>query len=153
VRLLLIDRIVSVERGVRATAIKNVTMSEDFLAEHFPLRPIMPGMMIVESMVQLGDWLLRHDSDFASIGLPSQFSGIKFRRVVRPGDQLVLQAEVASREGDAMTVKSRATCDGVLAVTATITLTAAPLDEYLDRTEAERLFALLCSTADGQHDA
>ena len=85
-RFLLVDRITHMEKGKRATGIKNVTLSEDFFTFHFPDHPIMPGALIAECLVQLADWTVRDSEDFASVALPSAFETIKFHHLVRPGD-------------------------------------------------------------------
>jgi 3-hydroxyacyl-[acyl-carrier-protein] dehydratase len=143
VRFLLVDAILDLEPGRRATGIKNVTMSEDFLADHFPHRPIMPGMLIIESLVQLADWVVRSGSDFECLALASGFDRIKFRRVVRPGDQLRLDVDVLGQESGAARVRGRASCGDVLAVSADLTVSLHPIRDYLDPDEARRQFALL----------
>jgi 3-hydroxyacyl-[acyl-carrier-protein] dehydratase len=147
-RFLLVDAIRDVEPGVRATGIKNVTLSEDFLAEHFPDRPIMPGVMILEALVQLADWLIRSDTDFEMLALPASFERIRFRRMVRPGDQLRLDVEMESRDGDSAVVKAKAYTGDTLVASTTIGLTLEPLASYLDPDEARRLFALLNAHAE-----
>jgi 3-hydroxyacyl-[acyl-carrier-protein] dehydratase len=146
-RFLLVDRITGLEPGKRAEGVKNVTLSEDFLAQHFPHRPIMPGMLILEAMVQLGDWLVRADSDFQQLGLASAFEQIKFRRVVRPGDQLRLEVNALERVDGTLRCKGSAHCEGALVASARFTLTLQPLGDYLDPAEARRLFKLLCPSA------
>ncbi len=142
-RFLLVDSIVELETGGRATGIKNVTLSEDFLADHFPDRPIMPGMMIVESLVQLADWMVRQASDFQRLGLARSFDRIKFRRVVRPGDQLRLEVQIVDQGEEEAQVHGRAYCLDKLVATATFTLSLQPIQPYLDPDEARRVFRLL----------
>jgi 3-hydroxyacyl-[acyl-carrier-protein] dehydratase len=152
-RFLLVDRITELEAGKRAQGVKNVTLSEDFLAYHFPHKPIMPGMLILESLVQLGDWLVRARSDFSQLGLASAFDQIKFRRVVRPGDQLRLQVEVVEATPVTVDFKAQAHCDQALVASARFTLTLYPLETFLDPAEARRLFAILCpGDTGGDHD-
>jgi 3-hydroxyacyl-[acyl-carrier-protein] dehydratase len=143
VRFLLVDAIVEIEPGVRATGLKNVTMSEDFLADHFPHRPIMPGVMIIEGLVQLADWLIRHDSDFTKIGLASGFDRIKFRRVVRPGDRIRLEVEVMERGEEEVRLKGRASTEVALAASANLTLALHPIEDYIDPHSARHHFGLL----------
>lgn len=146
-RFLLVDAIRSLEPGAGATGVKNVTLSEDFLAEHFPDRPIMPGVLILESMVQLADWLIRHDTDFESLALASSFERIKFRRIVRPGDRLDLEVKLQDRDGDTATVQGRALVEGTLVASATIGLTLVPLEIHIEPAEARKLFAILTTPA------
>ena len=146
-RFLLVDSIVELEPGSRAVGIKNVTMSEDFLADHFPDRPIMPGMLIVESLVQLADWVVRQASGFTCLGVARGFDNVKFRHIVRPGDQLRLVArrvdEVENLD-DEVTFQGRAYLDDTLVASVTMTLARLPLEDYLDPDEARRAFRLLC---------
>jgi len=89
---LLVDRIVEMEKGKRAVGIKNVTMNENFFTGHFPSRPVMPGVLMVEAMAQAGGVLVltsgMHDGKLA---LFMAADNVKFRRVVSPGDQLVME--------------------------------------------------------------
>ena len=99
-RFLLIDRITSWEPGTRATAVKNVALSEDFFDAHFPLKPIMPGVLILEGMAQLAG-LLIEEGVRASEGrnvkaLMSLVERAKFRQPARPGDTLEYEAQVVS---------------------------------------------------------
>ena len=93
---LLVDRIISLERGKRITGLKNVTFNEPFFQGHFPGFPVMPGVLIVEAMAQVGAVLLLGDMPDRS-GKLVYFAGIdkaKFRRPVVPGDQLRFEVEV-----------------------------------------------------------
>jgi 3-hydroxyacyl-[acyl-carrier-protein] dehydratase len=142
-RFLLVDSIVDLELGIRAVGIKNVTMSEDFFADHFPDRPIMPGMLIIESMVQLADWVVRQASDFATLGLASGFESIKFRRIVRPSDQLRLEVRRLSGTDATATFQGKAYRLDELVASASLTLALHPLKAYLDPEEARRAFEIL----------
>ena len=99
-RFLLIDRITAWAPGREARALKNVTLSEDFFDDHFPLKPIMPGVLILEGMAQLAGLLIeegvrRHDGRNVK-ALMSIIEKAKFRRPAYPGDQLVYHATVTS---------------------------------------------------------
>ncbi|MBU0599207.1 3-hydroxyacyl-ACP dehydratase FabZ [bacterium] len=89
---LLIDKVIELEKGVRAVGIKNVTANEEFFQGHFPGRPIMPGVLIIEAMAQTGGVLLLQQEKYK--GKLIYFMGmdkVRFRRPVLPGDQLVLK--------------------------------------------------------------
>ena len=93
---LLVDRILEWEKEKRIVGIKNVTINEPFFAGHFPGRPIMPGVLIIEAMAQMGGVLLLQDHDLKEKGLVYLvgIDNAKFRKIVIPGDQLKITVEV-----------------------------------------------------------
>ena len=99
-RFLLIDRITDWKPGQCASAVKNVALSEDFFDDHFPLKPIMPAVLILEGMAQLSGLLIeegvRKESGRKVKALMSIIEKAKFRQPVYPGDKLVYSAEVDS---------------------------------------------------------
>ena len=99
-RFLLIDRITQWEPGCRARAVKNVALSEDFFDDHFPLKPIMPGVLILEGMAQLSGLLMeegvREETDRNAKALMSMVEKAKFRRPAYPGDTIEYAAEIES---------------------------------------------------------
>jgi 3-hydroxyacyl-[acyl-carrier-protein] dehydratase len=101
---LLIDRVIDIELGKSLTAIKNVTMNEPFFTGHFPNRPVMPGVLILEAMAQAGGVLAyKSTATTASDGVLYYFAGIdnaRFRRVVEPGDQMRLEVSVLRAKRD-----------------------------------------------------
>jgi 3-hydroxyacyl-[acyl-carrier-protein] dehydratase len=107
---LLIDRIIDITRKQRIVALKNVTINEPFFAGHFPGMPIMPGVMIVESMAQAGGVLLLTEFEDRDAKLVL-FTGIeraRFRRPVVPGDQLRIEVDVKVWRGTAGRMEGRA---------------------------------------------
>lgn len=97
---LLVDRIIELEPGVRAVGIKNVTANEPQFTGHWPENPVMPGVLMLEAMAQVGGVFLLSDTD--SEGRLALFGGmdsIRFRRTVIPGDQLTITAELVRRKG------------------------------------------------------
>ena len=98
---LLVDRILEMELGKRVVGVKNVTINEPFFAGHFPGHPIMPGVLILEAMAQVGGILLLNTVEHPETKLV-YFMGIdkaKFRRPVVPGDQLVFELELVRLKG------------------------------------------------------
>jgi 3-hydroxyacyl-[acyl-carrier-protein] dehydratase len=98
---LLVDRITEMEGGKRAVGIKNVTINEPFFQGHWPGMPVMPGVLILEAMCQVGGVLLLAQADNA--GKQAYIGGmdkVRFRRRVLPGDQLVMEINIQKTKGD-----------------------------------------------------
>lgn len=92
---LLVDRITEIEDGKRAVGIKNVTVNEPFFQGHFPGEPIMPGVLIVEAMAQVGAVaLLSQPENKGKLALFTGIDGMKFKHTVTPGDTLTMTAEI-----------------------------------------------------------
>ncbi|HEX3436663.1 MAG TPA: 3-hydroxyacyl-ACP dehydratase FabZ [Pseudacidobacterium sp.] len=120
--LLLIDRVVEIERKKRIVAIKNVTINEPFFQGHFPDYPIMPGVLVIEAMAQAGGALLLTEVPDRSSKL-IVFTGIeraKFRRQVVPGDQLRIEINVLQWKTRAVRMEGLAMVDGKLACEAVV---------------------------------
>jgi 3-hydroxyacyl-[acyl-carrier-protein] dehydratase len=120
--LLLIDRVIDMERKKRIVALKNVTVNEPFFTGHFPNFPIMPGVLIVEAIAQAGGALLLTEVDDRE-GKLMVFSSIeraKFRKPVTPGDQLRIEVSVIVWRSNAVKMEGKAFVDGKLACEATI---------------------------------
>jgi 3-hydroxyacyl-[acyl-carrier-protein] dehydratase len=93
---LLVDRVVEIEQGSHAIGLKNVTINDNFFPGHFPQRPIMPGVLMVEAMAQVGGLIMLDPEAAGEGGTQQEFffagiDGVKFRRPVVPGDQLVMK--------------------------------------------------------------
>jgi 3-hydroxyacyl-[acyl-carrier-protein] dehydratase len=101
---LLIDRVIEIVEGESIVAIKNITMNEAYFVGHFPNRPVMPGVLILEAMAQAGGVLAyKSTNTLPSEGVLYLFAGIdnaRFRRVVEPGDQLRLEVKVIKYKRD-----------------------------------------------------
>lgn len=114
---LLIDRVIEIEEGKRAVAIKNVTMNEPFFQGHFPGHPIMPGVLIIEAMAQVGVVMaLRMPQAEGKLVYFAGIDGVRFRRPVIPGDQLRLEVETVWIRGSLGKMKGKATVSGEIAV-------------------------------------
>ena len=107
-RFLLIDRILDYQRGRFAIGSKDITMSEDFLADHFPRFPVMPGVLQLEAISQLASWLVFVSKDFKVKGTLSGLGNIKFKDFVKPGDQLIIEVTFESMDSEGVTFKAHA---------------------------------------------
>jgi beta-hydroxyacyl-ACP dehydratase FabZ len=119
---LLVDRIIEIEPRKRVVGIKNVTINEPFFQGHFPGNPVMPGVLILEAMGQVGAVLFLNDEEDMA-GKFVYFAGadkVRFRRPVVPGDQLRCELEVLRVRSRSCQVLGRATVDGELAAEATL---------------------------------
>ena len=94
---LLVDRIIEIEEGKKAVGIKNVTANEPFFKGHFPDNPIMPGVLLVEALAQVAGIAVMNIEEFkGKLGLFTGIDKCRFKKVVRPGDQLVLEVLIDS---------------------------------------------------------
>lgn len=121
---LLVDRVLEVEPEKRLVALKNVTVNEPFFTGHFPQRPVMPGVLILEALAQASGLLIfnmtqQKPSDenwFYLAGIDNA----RFKKIVEPGDQLILDVEIDKVKRDIYKFKCKATVDGELACSADI---------------------------------
>lgn len=141
-RYLLIDRITDLEEGKSIKGVKNVAMSEDMLEWHFPRNPIMPGVMMLEAMVQLAGWLTAAGSDFRDWLLPTNIRKCNFYRFALPGDQVELEVEVAVEDG-ATVYKGMSKSGGKKLVRAEFEADIVPLSEIEDAEAARHHFKVL----------
>ena len=124
---LLVDRVLELEKGQRIKALKNVTINEPYFAGHFPARPVMPGVLMLEALAQAAA-ILSFESVDAEPGDDTvvYFAGIdnaRFKKPVGPGDQLILEAVIDRAKSGIYRYKTRATVDGALVVEADLMCT------------------------------
>ena len=124
---LLVDRVLELEKGVRIKALKNVTYNEPFFGGHFPKRPVMPGVLMLEALAQAAA-LLSFESqdaepDDKTVVYFAGIDGARFKRPVGPGDQLILEAWIHRVKAGIYKYKTRATVDGHTAVEAELMCT------------------------------
>jgi len=124
---LLVDRVVELEKGKRILALKNVSMNEPFFTGHFPHRPVMPGVLMLEALAQAAA-LLAFDTlgvtpDDKTVYYFAGIDGARFKRPVEPGDQLMLHAELDRMKSGIFKFKARATVGEELAVQAELICT------------------------------
>jgi len=122
---LLVDRVLELEKGKRIKALKNVTINEPFFPGHFPHRPVMPGVLMLEALAQAAA-LLAFDAMDASPNDETVYyfagiDGARFKRPVEPGDQLILEVELLRMKAGIFKFKTRAMVGDELAVEAELT--------------------------------
>ncbi len=119
----LLDQITHLEPGKAITAVKNLSLAEEYLADHFPRAPVMPGVMMLQSLVEAASWMIRAGEDFAHcLVVLREARSVKFANFVDPGKQLQLTAEVVRTETNRYTVKGKGLVDGATALSATLVL-------------------------------
>lgn len=112
-----LDRIIALEKGKTISAVKCLSLSEEYLQDHFPRFPVMPGVLMLESLFQASMWLIRvtHDFQYSSVAL-RETKNIKFQGFVQPGDSLLVNAEIKSINGSLTNLKVVGTVNGKPAV-------------------------------------
>lgn len=122
-RFNLIDRIVEVRPGQGLQAVKNLTLGEEYLADHFPTFPVMPGVLMLETLVEAGAWLLRLTDDFSSsVIVLREAKGVKYGAFVEPGRQLTVAVELVERANGLATFKGKGEVEGQNTVSARLVL-------------------------------
>lgn len=125
--ILLVDRVLEVEKGKRIKAVKNVTINEDFFNGHFPHRPVMPGVLMLEALAQAAALLsfetLDEVPDENTVYYFAGIDGARFKRPVEPGDQLILEAELERAKAGIFKFKAWAKVGDELAVEAQLMCT------------------------------
>ena len=118
----LVDRLIDYQPGKSATAVKNVTINEPHFQGHFPIQPIMPGVLIIEAMAQTAAVLVVHTKGAESRGKVVYFMSIdnaRFRKPVVPGDVIHLEVETLRQRGDVWKLTGKAVVDGAIVSEAT----------------------------------
>jgi 3-hydroxyacyl-[acyl-carrier-protein] dehydratase len=122
-RFCLLDRIVELEPGVRVSAVRRLRPDEDYLQDHFPRFPVMPGVLMLEAMYQASAWLVRQSEGFAhSMVVLKEARNIKYAGFVTPGKELVVTAEIIKQDERLTTLKAQGTIDGNVAVNGRLVL-------------------------------
>ncbi len=124
-RFTLVDRILDFEPGKRIRLVKNLTLAEEYLADHFPSFPVMPGVLMLETLVEAGAWLLRLSEDYRhSVIVLRDARNVKYGSFMQPGHSLIVTAEMMETAADAGEVvfKGKGEMDGTSTVAAKYTL-------------------------------
>lgn len=122
---LLVDRVLELEKGQRIKALKNVTMNEHFFQGHFPHRPVMPGVLMLEALAQAAAVLafetMGKEPDENTVYYFAAVEGARFKRPVEPGDQLILDVTMGRMKAGIFKFSAKALVDGEVAVEAELT--------------------------------
>jgi 3-hydroxyacyl-[acyl-carrier-protein] dehydratase len=122
-RFNLIDRIVEIRPGKSLRAYKNLTLGEEYLADHFPTFPVMPGVLMLQTLVEAAAWLLRLSEDYRhSIIVLREARNIKYGTFMEPGRQMQVAVDLVERDAGLASFKGRGEVDGQATVSARLTV-------------------------------
>lgn len=122
-RFHLIDRIVELRPGQGLLAFKNLTLGEEYLADHFPTFPVMPGVLMLQTLVEAGAWLLRLSEDFRhSVIALREVKNIKYGSFMEPGKRMDVAVDLVERSEGLATFKGKGEMEGQQTVSARLTL-------------------------------
>jgi 3-hydroxyacyl-[acyl-carrier-protein] dehydratase len=124
-RFHLIDRILDVEAGKKIRIVKNLTLAEEYLADHFPSFPVMPGVLMLETLVEAGAWLLRISDDFRhSVIAMRDARNVKYGSFMEPGKSLVVTVDLEkiAEGGGEVSFRGKGECEGQATVSAKFTV-------------------------------
>jgi 3-hydroxyacyl-[acyl-carrier-protein] dehydratase len=119
----LLDRILEVQPGRSLRAVKNLTLGEEYLADHFPGFPVMPGVLMLHTLVEAGAWLLRLSEDYRhSIIALREARNLKYGTFMEPGRQMGIEIELTERGDGRAVFKGKGESEGQMTVSAKLTL-------------------------------
>src|SRR5262245_7735328 len=122
-RFQLVDRILEIDPGRQIRMVKNLTLAEEYLADHFPTFPVMPGVLMLQTLVEAGAWLLRITDDYRhSVIVLREARNVKYGTFMQPGKSMIVTAELAETQDGLATFKGKGECEGAATVSAKYTL-------------------------------
>lgn len=122
-KFVLIDKIVSIEADNQITAVKNLSLAEEYLADHFPIFPVLPGVLLLEGLIESGSWLVRKNQDFAnSMVLLKEAKNVRYKSFAAPGMQIRYSVKAKKIEENVSSFTGEGTVDGESIVQAKFTL-------------------------------
>lgn len=122
-KFILIDKIESIETGQKLTASKSVSLAEEYLQDHFPLFPVLPGVLLLEGMVESAAWLVRDKFDFAhSMVLLDEAKNVRYKSFAAPGMKIIYTVEAKSIEQNQSSFKAAGRCQDQTIVEAKLKL-------------------------------
>ncbi len=148
--MLMIDKIGDVQNDNVIRGIKNVTSDEEFFLDHFPTNPVMPGSLIMESMFQLASWLISISTSFEYMSIVRNLKRAKFKKIVRPGEQIDVRLKIILKNDDYCTFEGTAYVNHDLVVVATFDVTMIPFIEFQAKEYAKEIFSIVAGNGE-QH--
>ena len=142
-RYLLIDRITQIVPWKSATGLKGVSLAEDFFVDHFPERPVMPGVLMIEALAQLSSWLIASSTSFRQGARIVSIGNAKFRKFVSPGTQLHLSVTIEESGTDRIQVAGRVSAEGQTVTQAQLSVVQNSLLEREESARQHQLFRAL----------
>jgi 3-hydroxyacyl-[acyl-carrier-protein] dehydratase len=110
-RYILIDKVVELDPGKKIRAIKNVSLAEEYLADHFPTFPVLPGVLLLQGLMESAAWLVRVSEDFAhSMVLPAEARNVKYKSFLAPGGQIEYTVEAKTVEENVSSFRGKGVC-------------------------------------------
>jgi len=141
-RFRMLDRITELVPGEKIVGQRTLTGEEDYLSDHFPLFPVMPGVLMLEAMYQAAAWLVRATDDFEhSLVRLREVRNLKYSDFVVPGQTLIVTAEITKSEGLVTTFKAQGTVQGSVAVGGRLILESVPMVDDIDGRSATEAWA------------
>ena len=139
-RFILLDQILSLESGKSIKAIKNLTMAEEYLGDHFPGFPVMPGVLMLEAMTEAGAWLIRESEDFAhSMVVLDEAKNIKYGQFLQPGQTMTVEVDLIDQTDEITRFKAKGSVNGKTSVSGRLALRRFNLgDRFPSRVETDR---------------
>ena len=123
-----IDRIVEINRNQSIRALRYLSSTEQYLKDHFPKFPVMPGVLILESTIQAASWLVRYSEDFEPCCIAlTEVSNVKYGQFVKPGHRLEIKADVVGQNGNETDFQANASLNGKAAIRVKFRLKKRPL--------------------------
>ena len=140
-----IDKIVELVPGERIRATRYLSGNEDYLRDHFPLFPVMPGVLMLEAAFQTASWLVRASQDFAhTVCVLKEIRNAKFADFVQPGQILVVVAEIQKVDGNIFTIRVSGEKDGITSFSARLVIETKNLQDIDDRLKNVNNFTSFC---------
>jgi 3-hydroxyacyl-[acyl-carrier-protein] dehydratase len=122
-RFILIDKVISLEAGKELKAVKNVSLAEEYLADHFPTFPVLPGVLLLEGLIESASWLVRQTENFAhSMILLEQARNVKYKSFLAPGSQIEYTVKAGTIEENVSSFAGSGISEGDLIVEARFAL-------------------------------